>query len=67
MDCGYVRMVERSQELGFTLEACDPLWVTQHRLGKNLDSDFAIQLGIRRKVDFAHASRAEGREDFVRT
>src|SRR5260370_407039 len=35
--------------------------------GQGLDRYIAIQLGVARSVHFAHATLANGREDFVRT
>jgi len=33
--------------------------------GQDFQRHVALQLGIARAIDFAHAARAEGREDFV--
>ena len=35
------------------------------RGGQDLDGDVAIQLGVARAVDLAHAARAQGSDDFV--
>src|SRR5258707_5797730 len=32
---------------------------------KNLDGDAAVQTGIARTVDFAHAARTDGSDDFI--
>src|SRR5436190_19039218 len=58
-------MVERRQHLCFALESHEPIRVGRKDFGKALDGDVAIQPGVARPVDFAHAARAERRPDFV--
>ena len=50
----------------FTIEAIAELWVRGERLGENLDRDDAIESRVARAIHLAHATRAEGGEDFVR-
>ncbi len=67
IDGGDVGVVERSQQLGLALEASNPLLIPRHQLGQHLDRDFSIQLGISGKVDLAHATRTQRRDNLVRT
>jgi hypothetical protein len=62
-----VRMIERREDLRLPLEAREPLRVGRQRLGEHLDRDLAIEPGVARPVDLAHAPLTDGREDFVRT
>ena len=54
-------MIQRRDGLGFTLEALAEL------RGGNFDGDVAIQTRVAGAIHFAHAARADGREDLVRT
>ena len=53
-----VRVIERRSRLGFTLEAAASGRVRE-RIGKNLDRDRSIQMGIERPIDDAHATGAD--------
>ena len=46
VDRRYVGVIERRQDLGFTLEAGQALGVGGHGLGQHLDRDFATQLAV---------------------
>ena len=59
VDGGDIGMVQRGKRLRFTLEAREPLGVVRERLRQDLDCDVAIELGITRPIDFAHASAAD--------
>jgi hypothetical protein len=59
VDRGDVRMVQRREGLGFTLEASQAIRIVRERLGQNLDRDIAVQLGIAGAKDFAHAPAAD--------
>lgn len=59
-------MVERGEEVRFTLEADHPVAVGGKGGGKDLDRDFAAKPRIPRAVYLAHPARAERREDFIR-
>ena len=62
-----VWVIQRSERLGFTLEAGHTVRVGRERLGQDLDRDGAIEARIAGFVDFAHAARADGGQDFVWT
>jgi hypothetical protein len=49
----------------FLNAACEPLRVLCNGSRKNFDGYFAIQLCVAGRVNFAHAARADLREDFV--
>ena len=51
MDPRDVRVVQRSDGLGFALEAGNPVGIPGERSGQHLDRDISIQLRIRRAVD----------------
>ena len=55
-----VRMVERRERLRFALEAREPLRIGGERGRQDLDRDVAIELGIARAIDLAHAAGADG-------
>ena len=60
VDLAYIGVVQRRDRIGFALEALAEL------RGGNFDGDIAVQPRIARAPDFAHATLAERREDFVR-
>jgi hypothetical protein len=60
-----VRMIEPGEHFGFALETCQPLAIGRHGLGQHLDGDGALQVGIGRAVDLAHAAGAEFAGDFI--
>ena len=47
-----VRMIERREQLGLTLESIQPLSVARKFLGQHFDGHFAAELGIPSSVDF---------------
>jgi hypothetical protein len=59
-------MVQRSEDLRFTLKPGQPFRMVRDRRRQNFDSDVTPQLGVCRAIHFAHATLAEGRKDFVR-
>ena len=59
-------MIERRQELGFTVEAGDAIGVDGKGGGQHLDGDVAIQLRVARAIDLAHPARADRGNDRVR-
>src|SRR5450759_2759487 len=65
VDVADVRMVERRQHLRFTAQARESIGIGGERVRQNLQRDVAIELGIPRAVDLAHAARANERQDFV--
>ena len=60
-----VRMVELGNRPRFTIEALAELAIGRQRHSQNFDRDSAIEAGVPRLVDLAHASRAEEALDFV--
>ena len=60
-----VRMIQRREQSSFTLEPCDTLVVIGERFRQNFDGDLALELGIPRTIDLAHATYAEDLEDLV--
>jgi hypothetical protein len=64
---GDVRVVQRSQYLGFTLESREPFGVVSQCIRENFDCDVSLQRRVRRPIDLAHAAFAERRDDFVGT
>ena len=60
-----VRVVQRSHGAGFALEALPEILALGDVFGQDLDGDGAVEARVTRFVHFAHASRAEWREDFV--
>jgi hypothetical protein len=58
-------MIERRQQLGFALESREPIGVAGEGLRQYFDRDLALQPRIARAIDFAHAARADERDDFV--
>ena len=62
-----VRMRERGDGLGFSLEPVAELRVVGDPGGEDLDRDRAIEAGVARPVDLAHPARTERGHDFVRT
>ena len=62
-----VRMRERGDGLGFSLEPVAELRVIGDLGGEDLDRDRAIEAGVARLVDLAHPAGTERSQDFVRT
>src|SRR4249920_566537 len=58
-----VRMTERREDLRLALEPCQPIAISGKRRRQDLDGDVAMQLGVVRSIDFAHAADAEHGED----
>ena len=54
------------QHLRFALEPRETLGILRERVGQDLERDVAVELGIARTIDFAHAACAQEREDFIR-
>ena len=58
-------MVERSEHLGFALEASEIVGILREGGGEDFEGHVAVELGVAGPVDFAHAASAEGSGDFV--
>ena len=54
-----VRMIQRCQHLRFPFEPRQAIGIAGECRRQDLDGDVAIQLGIARPVDLAHAADAE--------
>ncbi len=59
VDLGDVRVVQRGQQLGFALEAGEPLGIGGERLGQHLDRHLAVERGVHGAPDHAHAALAD--------
>ena len=60
-----VRMRQRGDGLGLSLEARESARILREVRGEDLDRDVPIELCVLRPVDLSHAARAERREDLV--
>ena len=58
---------KRRQRLCFAREAGEAFAVGGEELGQDLDRDAAIELGIARAIDLAHAARTEWADDLIRS
>ena len=67
VDARDVRVIQRREGLGFTLEAREPIGVVRERLGQDLDRDVAIQLRVTGPEDLAHSPFANAGDNFVDT
>jgi hypothetical protein len=56
-----IRMIQGGDGFGFALEAIGELF------GREFDRDFAVQSGIARLPDFAHATAADALDQAIRT
>ena len=61
------RVIQRSQYLGFALEAVPQAGVVRDVRGEHLKGDRASQSRIAGAVDLAHAAATDRRHDFIRT
>src|SRR5262249_20149815 len=59
IDLGDIRVIERSQHLCFAGETGHPLGILREGLRKDFDGDLAMELRVRRTIDFAHPALAE--------
>ena len=66
VNCGNVRVIQRGQYLRFAFEAGEPIRIEREQFRQDLQRDVAIQPRIPGTIDLAHASGAEGGEDFIR-
>jgi hypothetical protein len=66
VDGGDVRMVQRRQRPGFTLETRQPVGIVRDRVGEDLDRDLAAEVGIGRAPHLAHAAGADLGSHFIR-
>ncbi len=66
VDLRDVGMVQRGERLRLALEARQPIGVTGKGVGKNLEGDWAIEVGIERSIDFTHPASPDFGGDLVR-
>ena len=64
---GDVGMVEGGEDLGFAREPRQPVRIARKPIRQNFDRDVTIQLRVARAIHLAHAARAKGREDLIRS
>ena len=67
VDRGDVRMIERSEQLRFALQAPDAFGIAGQRGGQDFDGDLTLELRVRRAVDLAHSASANGGDHLIRT
>ena len=60
-----VRMVQRGQDFGFTLEAGEPISIAGKRLRQDPERHLAVQLGIGGLPDLSHTPLADEGGDIV--
>jgi len=60
-----VGMIQGGSGLGFLLKAAKTVGIARPVLGKHFDRHVAFQCGIAGAIDFAHAARAQGRDDLI--
>ena len=58
-------MIQRREQLGFTLKSRQPIGIARERVGQYLDRHLALQPRIFRAIHLAHAAGAEERDDLV--
>ena len=58
-------MIEGGEHDSFPLEAREAVGLARELRGQDLERDLALELGIARAPDLAHASRAQRTENFV--
>jgi hypothetical protein len=62
-----VRMVQRGEDLGLALKPPQALRIPRKRFRQEFQRDIALQPGVARAVDLAHAAFANLGSDFVGT
>jgi hypothetical protein len=67
VDLGYVRMVQRGEDLRFTPEARHALRIVREAGGQDLQRDVASELRVPGAIHLAYAPLAEGCDDVVET
>ena len=58
-------MIQRSQHFRFALKTGEPFGIVRERFRQDFDGHVAPELGVVRLIHFAHAARANLRDDFV--
>ena len=65
VDLRDVGVVQRGEHFGFARKAGEPVGVLCQGVGKYLDRDRALQLGVCRAIHVPHPAGAERRDDFI--
>ena len=60
-----VRMVQAGENLGFTLEPCEPIRISRKRLGQDLQRHLPVQLGVSGLIDLPHPAFTDEGGDVV--
>jgi len=60
-----IRVIQRSKDLGFTLESGDAVSVPGEFIRQNFDRHIPPELLILRMIDFAHTAFAEFVDDLI--
>lgn len=58
-------VIQCRKQLRFALEAPETFTVPRELFRKDFDRDLTLELDVARPVNFTHAARANGLEDFV--
>ena len=66
VDAADVRMVQRRQDLGLTLEARHAIGIVAEGRGQNLQRNVSTELRVLGAIDLPHAAGAEGGDNLVR-
>ncbi len=61
-----VGVVERACSTRFLLKPSQPVGISREGVGQDFDSDFAAQARVTGPIHLAHATRTQGRDDFIR-
>jgi hypothetical protein len=59
IDLSDIRMIERGEHFGLTLEACEPVGVPGEGGRQDFDRDVALEIGVGRPIDLVHATDTE--------
>ena len=62
-----VGMIQRGENLGFAMEAREPVRIGSERVGEHLDGDITIETRVAGAVDLAHTPGPQRAEDLVHT
>jgi hypothetical protein len=67
VDGSDVRMVQGREDLRFALESRKPIGISDKQIGQDLQRNIAPKLRITGAIHLAHAARAKGRLDLIRS
>jgi hypothetical protein len=66
VNAGDVRVIERCEDLSFTLETCEPVDIGRERVRQYFERDVALKPRVACTIDLTHAAGAKRRDDFIR-